>query len=344
MSKNKIFIIVIIFALIIISSLFLIENNPISSLKLTGLITEENIENPKISNSPEDLESTLTKEEIIEAINKAKTTIQEMKTSNLPTAVVEDTLLEAERTFEIAKNAEILRDKSLSPEEKADAKKSLELIEWENIDYSDVIPLLNQIEKRKKDAFELQDSIIAAMTQTIDDPDQEVSLEVFLSPNFSPIEDEKTLDLLDQINESFYEDRFEDTESLLDQLKNYLEQKKIDSTTINSLKNNTKNFIQRNWILIIITLIAISVVIYFSYRKISIYLTEKKIKKLKAKKIALVELIKKAQIERYKDNSISNLVYNIKMKNYKEKLNEIKEDLPVLEKKLDRLNKIRKIK
>ena len=44
--------------------------------------------------------------------------------------------------------------------------------------------------------------------------------------------------------------------------------------------------------------------------------------------------MKGAQIERFKENKISNLVYNIRIKKFEEKLNAIKEELPVLEKRL----------
>ena len=49
------------------------------------------------------------------------------------------------------------------------------------------------------------------------------------------------------------------------------------------------------------------------------------------------EMIIKTQIERYKHNTISGLVYNIRMKKYKERGEEIKRDLPVLESLYKRL-------
>ena len=57
-------------------------------------------------------------------------------------------------------------------------------------------------------------------------------------------------------------------------------------------------------------------------------------------KRALVKLMKKAQIQRFKQNKISELVYNIRMEKYREKTQEIKEELPILESRLDKLNKI----
>ena len=60
----------------------------------------------------------------------------------------------------------------------------------------------------------------------------------------------------------------------------------------------------------------------------------KKIKKMKVEEDVLTDLIKKTQIERYKNNKISELVYNIRIKHYKQKLQEINQELPVLESRL----------
>lgn len=61
---------------------------------------------------------------------------------------------------------------------------------------------------------------------------------------------------------------------------------------------------------------------------------KRKIKKMKIERRVLVDLMKKTQIERFKENKISELVYNIRMKKYKEKLQNIKQELPVLEKRI----------
>ena len=60
---------------------------------------------------------------------------------------------------------------------------------------------------------------------------------------------------------------------------------------------------------------------------------------MKIEKKVLVDLMKKAQTERYKQNKISGLVYNIRIKRYESKIQEIKQELPVLEGMLVKLNK-----
>lgn len=88
-------------------------------------------------------------------------------------------------------------------------------------------------------------------------------------------------------------------------------------------------------ILVIFILLFISG--YFGYKKFEKKLIRKKIKKMKVEKVVLIKLMKSTQEERFKKNSISGLVYNIRIKKYKEKLQEIKQELPILEGRLGKL-------
>jgi len=62
---------------------------------------------------------------------------------------------------------------------------------------------------------------------------------------------------------------------------------------------------------------------------------------MKAEREVLVKLMKKAQTERFKENTLSGVVYNIRMKKYKEMEQEIKQELPVLETRLEKLRRKR---
>ncbi len=71
------------------------------------------------------------------------------------------------------------------------------------------------------------------------------------------------------------------------------------------------NFFQRYWIYIIIVLITLGVVGYFAYKKFERRLLINKIRKMKTEEQVLNDLMKKAQEERFRDNKISGLVYNM---------------------------------
>jgi hypothetical protein len=81
------------------------------------------------------------------------------------------------------------------------------------------------------------------------------------------------------------------------------------------------------------------VISYLTHKKITINSIKKKIKKMNVERDALEGLIKKTQIERYKKNNISGLVYNIRVKKYESRIEEIKQELPVLESKLKKNQK-----
>ncbi len=58
---------------------------------------------------------------------------------------------------------------------------------------------------------------------------------------------------------------------------------------------------------------------------------------MKVESRVLVDLMKQAQNKRFKDNKISALVYKARIKKYKERLREIKGQLPVYKARLDKL-------
>jgi len=60
---------------------------------------------------------------------------------------------------------------------------------------------------------------------------------------------------------------------------------------------------------------------------------------MKSEKEVLTKLMKKAQEDRFKKNVISRLVYNIRVENYKNREQEIKQELPVLEARLEKAKK-----
>lgn len=94
------------------------------------------------------------------------------------------------------------------------------------------------------------------------------------------------------------------------------------------------SFIVRYWYLVLLILIVLLMGSYYSSIRVRKMLLRKRIKKMKLEERILLGLMKKAQTERFKENKISGLVYNIRVKKFGERLNSIKEDLPILEKRL----------
>tara|TARA_Y100000310_G_scaffold344372_1_gene456826 strand:- start:4357 stop:4872 length:516 start_codon:yes stop_codon:yes gene_type:complete len=144
----------------------------------------------------------------------------------------------------------------------------------------------------------------------------------------------RTLELLQSAENAFNNDRHEEALSLIEETRIELEKSRSEHSTLNTLKSQARSFFIKNWPIILITFLFLSGLGIFTKKKISLSLLKKKIKKLKAEKTTLLNLIKHIQTQRYKDNKISGLVYNIRSKKYQDRLNKIKQELPVLEKQL----------
>ena len=88
---------------------------------------------------------------IVEALEDARTVLEEMQASGFPGTFVGDAIINAERVFMQANYAEILRDESIpfNDPNKTEARNALQLVNWEDISYGDVIPYLEEIKNRK---------------------------------------------------------------------------------------------------------------------------------------------------------------------------------------------------
>jgi hypothetical protein len=74
--------------------------------------------------------------------------------------------------------------------------------------------------------------------------------------------------------------------------------------------------------------------IWLVSRNIGINRSKNQIYRLKHEKIAVTQLMKQAQRDRFQTGKLSGLVYNIRMGKYKDRLTHIKQNLPVLEAEL----------
>jgi hypothetical protein len=297
-------------------------------LSIAGFAIHNDFPEVEENEIEESLSPSVTEQDVLNAMAESEKIIVEMKENGFSTIFMEDTLLEAERVLEIARNSEILRDDSSSKDEKTKARKALELIEWKEITFADVLEYTAKIEERRNRAFFLYDSLIVAELSIA----KEIEWGVLTSP---PSE-------LQEARLAFEEERYDEVEPLLVKFRDEVERMKAEQTTLATLKKGAQNFFQRYWIYILVFICILGIAGYFTYGKINKALLRKKIEKMNHEKKALTGLMRKAQIDRFKTNKIPALVYNIRMKKYKERMNEIKEKLPVFEKRLDILKRMRK--
>lgn len=267
-------------------------------------------------------EIVITKEEAAAAIEKSKLVIEKMVVEEFSLEKVNDLLIEAELVFEQAKFADILRN-SNHPGDRAAATNALRLVDWEDINYNDVIEITDKIESRRERALLLEDMIIIRKTS---------------KDGFG----EHSRLLLEETELAFKDGRYDNVDELLISLRDSIEKEKEDNSFASNLKDNAKNFVQRYWEGLLILFIILVVGGYLSNKGIRKRLLKEKIRKMKHERAVLVHLIKKAQIERFKKNIIPELVYNIRVKKYKDRMHKIDQELPVLESRLGNKKEVTK--
>lgn len=306
MKKDVLVLIVAMFVIVAIA--FMIFNYKVP---ITGFVVSDTEENESVSN--------INVEEALSAIADAELIIENMKKNNLSVILVDDLLAEAKVVFEQVKYANILRNESAGLNETSEAKKALELVNWEGISYSDIVEYTDKIKGFEDMAFVIFDRI-ALEEKT----NEGISLE--------------NLRIFDNAKIAFNDERYNEAERLLNEFKTAKEEELAGNSSLSAIKAGAQNFIQRYWLPLIITLIFVIWLINV-VRKIGMKRRLKnKIKRMKFEENALAELMKKAQTDRFKENKISGLVYNIRMNNYKNRANEIKEKLPVLEARLRKMS------
>lgn len=266
-----------------------------------------------------------TSEEITIMMNESSLSIKEMQSNGFSTLYVEDKFNEAEKIFTQAYYASILRGEiNVSDFEKMQARESLSLISWRTLDYSAVVPILNEIENHRNQAFEINDLLFSL----------EIELNDFYG-NFSKLDPIPiSVSSFIEAKNSFIADRYNETQNFIVKSKESFEAEKLDSSRFNILQRGVKGFFLRFWYVFLIILILIILGVVFFYKKFKIYSLRKKIDFMRHEEKVLNDLMKEVQTQRFKEEKISGLVYNTRMNKYKERLQEIKQTLPVLEKKL----------
>lgn len=298
--------------------------------KITGFAVSEVNQTDRILLT--EITKNVTKDTAFAAIQEAENIINQTAEIGLPTTLMKDNLIDAKRTFEQAGDAEILRNSAdFSKNEITEARDNLKLINWKNIYYRDVLIYTDRIKEIYSQETLLKDTILIRENEMKTLSGELYSTGLFSSEKIDTNESNK---ILEEIKKAYAEERFSDVEKLLVELRDAIEKEKQQAGTLASLKSGAMNFFQRYWLFIILVLGAFCLIGMRTYKNINLHRLKNKILKMKTEKQVLLELTKKAQIERFEKNKISGLVYNIRMKKYEERMNKIKEQLPVLESRL----------
>jgi len=313
MTYKRLFYLTFIMLLIIFGAIFLksfksFDNN-------TGAVVLEN--NIIVDN--------VTRENTLNSLMIAEKDIEDMSNFNLSTYFVRDLLLKAKRSF-IGGNTSLLNE-DIKKEKDLLKKAYLESLlivfretpvyEIEKLDYSETIKLTRTINLKKQEAYDILDALNLLK-------EKEKSYR-------ERIDTSKILELIEQAEISLREERYEDAESYLKETDTKLEESNLQYYKIKTLINSSKNFFVRNWWQSLSVLLLIIIITPFLLKKIKIVRTKNRLNSLRTELKKLDDLIKSLQKDYFEGSNISKNTYEIRMNKYRERINEIKHTIPVLE-------------
>ncbi len=258
-----------------------------------------------------------TSEDALNAIHQAEQDVQEMKEVGFSTNSVEDSLIAAGNALERADFAELIKQNATG--ELADkARSALEGLNYEGFTYDGVLEHASDIAERKQQAYAISDSIRAL----------EIKIENYKPQGIDTSEAER---LLADARLAFEKEQYGEAEELLSRASSDIEDKKAERTKLNIAIKAGTSFLEKNKreILILLFVLAVSVLLVFA--RIKEMRTEDRLRRLKREESSLVELMKRAQKERFKEGKIPDFIYKLRMDKYNKRLNEVKETIPVLE-------------
>ncbi len=266
----------------------------------------------------------VTREEAEESIEKAEMDIQEMVEDDLPTSLVNDTLNEAREALKRADFAELVRENA-SDELAQRAREALEALDYQKFTYDEVVVYTNEISLKKQKTYGLMDYIRAL----------EIKIADYKNQGINTTEAEK---ILESVKTSFENERFAETQVLLAEANLDLEDRKAEISAISLAVKSGKSFIGSSWKEILIFISLCTIAGMFGWKGLRTRKLRKKLEKMKIERHSLEELMKRIQVQRFKEGSIPESVYDIRMKKYEKRLNEIDHMMPTITKRLEREN------
>ena len=281
----------------------------------------------------------ITQQMALDAILQAEEDMQEMQEAGFGIVWVNDTLIEARRHFEGENYTALLQDIRRITDQERRRKAQALLIEAQKrvgvpIDYEKVLEKTQAISQRKEKAYEIRDGIRAS----------ELRIKEFEEGalNLTP-----ALEILNKAEIEFQEERYNDAIELLDGIEPKIEEIRTENTLLNTIyragKETTLYFIKEHYIAIVITLSLAIIIFLLSYNRIMVRILNEKVRDMKLEEEILTDLLKKTQSERYSKRIITKQTYEIKKAKYREKIAEIKEQLPVVQARLDKLANMKRI-
>ncbi|MBU0615195.1 MAG: hypothetical protein KJ601_03820 [Nanoarchaeota archaeon] len=278
-----------------------------------------------------------TKDDAFAALLDAEQILYEMKQDNLSIHYINDSLIEARGYFEgndydvLLREIELIED-PIRRESAKDALITAERTVGTGVDYPRVMQIVEDIKWRRDKAYELQDRIRA--------------YEILFSELSPSMNISTAVLILDNARIELDDERYVKSEDQLSLIDNELDKIRAESTFVRTIirigRDTIIAFFVDNYIAIIVFLLLVLIFFMVFFRRLQIYLLKKKIRDMVLEQDVLIKLIKTAQEDYYAHVKIPRKLYETKVFNYKKRAGEIKSQLPVLNRSLDKLKKLKR--
>ena len=113
-----------------------------------------------------------------------------------------------------------------------------------------------------------------------------------------------------------------------------LEDERARSATLNLLVSSGSGFIEKNWTQLVVIAAVVTAAAWIARKKMYSRNLKKQLARMKKEQPILIELIKKAQKQRYGDGTLPEFAYRVKLDSYQRRLDHLRRTIPVLEKRL----------
>ncbi len=240
---------------------------------------------------------------------------------------------EREAELAIAQAAEVLLSmeeagfSTLFPKDAvSDAEKA-----FERGDYAEAMEKSRAVIFRSERAFEIGDSLGALDLRIVD-------LEA------RQLEVSRAIDMLSAAVVAFDKENYDEAEEFVFQGNNELDDAEAEysilSARYTAARGNLLAYLKDHVMRVIAYLIFLGLIIISLYIIASRAMINKKIRSMELEQDVLKKLVEKAQVQYYREASVSKSAFEIKNKVYRERTIQIEEELPVLHARLARLENI----
>jgi hypothetical protein len=283
-------------------------------------------------------QESLLEQQSLDAIEQAKADIEELSTFGYSTLYFNDTLLKMIQAFEGLTYEEYLEELQTIDDrfQRRDAIKDINDAKLKGItkfiyDYSKVVELGEELQARKYQAYDLSDSL-----SLLEKAVQQYGAEGILI--------EQGQVMYTDARNAFVQEQYDKADRLITQTYEALETAKQEATGLSFLQEASKNFFQRHWKTILITLFILALIAWPLCDRLHHRWLQQRLRQLLLEEQSILALMKKTQDRRFRKKDLSGTGYTLRIEKYKVKHANVKKDIELIKKLLGERKKVQKKK